>query len=161
LREPLARFVSNYYYDLHNGYTPARSLNAYMGSRQRAFTMDNYYCRILSGHDNNLVPVDEDQYRLAVQRLTYFDHCMDLHSGFATLSKELGWSTEVAHANAGSRQMRVMLSRFLKLKWGLLFLQLRYPRRPASSDFERTFRQTNHWDQALLKNISQLPKSGA
>jgi hypothetical protein len=156
LREPLARFVSNYYYDLHNGYTPARTLEEYVGSRQRAFTMDNYYCRILSGHGNQATAISQHEYSLARRRLADFDCCINLADGFTQLTEHLGWQPLTQHSNFGKTEARVFLSRLLRLRWHLLYLNLRYRRKSPPAAFVECFTKNNQWDIRLIEELASL-----
>ncbi len=152
LREPLARFKSNFLFDLHNGFTPARSLETYISSRQRTITMPNYYCRILSYKNNEPSMVIEKDYLLARENLNKFDFVMHLHDGMSKLIKFMKWNnTDTPHLNKTKQSYRTLISLLLHRKWKLLYLRIRFPNVTATDEFKADYYRSNHWDVELLK----------
>ena len=151
LRDPLSRYVSNFYYDLHNGYTQARSLEQFNNTRQRLFTMDNYYCRILSRSAPSKLNLSEDDFITAQKNLKLFDCVAIAGSNLAVLSERCGWSKAIGHTNRHRNDLTGLIGLFLRLKWRLLFLRVRYRRSPPSEVFKRKFLDSNHWDYRLFE----------
>lgn len=156
LREPLLRFVSNYFYDLYNGYTPARTLTAFRNSRQRIFTMDNYYCRILSRHGNNAAPLSQEHFERALLSLGKFDVVVLLAEGLAALNKRLGWRQPMQKSNENKLKLRILLSHLVRFRWQLIYLRLRYPKTQATDSFADQFKQLNQFDYQLFKELTLL-----
>jgi len=156
LRDPLERFVSNFYFDLHLGYTPARSLEAYMGSRRRTITMDNYYCRMLARIDNRESPVHEEDYRVALARLALFDHVAVLERGLAPLASAMSWQGHERVSNRHSFSWRQALGLVRRGRLDLLALRLRYPKRPPDGAFVERFARDHLWDTRLYQEAIQL-----
>ncbi|NND00315.1 MAG: hypothetical protein HKN85_09050, partial [Gammaproteobacteria bacterium] len=154
LREPLARFVSNFYFDLYHGFTSATSLESYIGSRDRTISMHNYYCRILSGHQNDPLPVDAAIFTTAQQALNKFDHCVRLQDGIEQLPVALDWKIKAPRSPAASFGIRQIVSYLLRGKWKLLYFRWRYPYRPADCAFAEKFANDNHWDYQLFKSLN-------
>ena len=157
VRDPLARFVSNFYYDLHNGYTTARSIQTYVNSSSRTFTMDNYYCRILAKLDNRNSTVTRREFETAKETLAKFDTVVSLEHGFEPMQKALGWTTFAQHENANVSNLTTLMQRIKGGRFKSAYLQLRYPKRNEkelySKQFESQFRSDNCWDYQLLKGL--------
>lgn len=155
MRNPIDRFVSNFYFDLYLGFTPARSPEAYVGSRNRTITMPNYYCRVLSGHNNSSSNISEEEYLLAKNALGKFDGVFLLEEGLSALSSMLGWSIERHHVNKTKFGLRHIAGLLKQRKFGLVLIWLRYRKKDVSRDFIKSWNSKNYWDLLLYENVSQ------
>lgn len=153
-RDPLSRLVSNFYYDLYNGYTDVNQIEDYVGARQRTFTMDNYYCRILARVDNRLQAVQEEDFLLAKQNLSHFDKVFSLEQGLGELSNRFDWKLGLVHVNSGGFDLRAQFGRLLRGQFSLALKQLRFPKQAVSGEFEVKFKDENRWDYHLLEGPS-------
>ncbi len=153
VRDPLTRFVSNFYYDLHNGYTPARSVESYVNTRARTFTMDNYYCRILAKIDNRIAPITEAEYLLAKANLAKFNIIASLETDIDQIAPALGWSSDIKHENANTLNTRTLLQRIKNRNLEAVYFQLRYRKKSPNHDFAAHYKSTNAWDYKLLEDF--------
>ncbi|MEE4280267.1 MAG: hypothetical protein V2I82_17510 [Halieaceae bacterium] len=154
LRHPLDRLVSNFYFDVHYGYTAARSLDAFVTSGDGAHSMFDYYTRILSRHGAASRPVDRPLYDSAVRALGSFHDCVILETGLEALSARLGWTqTSDAHCNRGSLNP-LRLYKILRCRdWRRLGRVLRWPRRHAPAEFVMRFQDESPWDLRLYAQL--------
>lgn len=155
MRNPVDRFVSNFYFDLYLGYTPARSLESYTGSRNRTITMPNYYCRVLSGHNNRSTDISKQEYLLAKDALGKFDGVFLLEKGLSGLGSLLGWSIEHHHVNKTKFGFRHIAGLLRQRKLGLILIWLRYRNKPVSRDLAKSLESKNYWDLVLYENVTQ------
>ena len=153
IRDPLSRFVSNFYYDLHNGYTRARLLEHYVNSRSRTITMDNYYCRILSRINNRKSPVTESDYLAALSNLRHFVVIEKLENGIQKIANYLDWQTEIEHRNINKLKLRSVVGRLRSGQIELAMLELLKPKKSPSTEFEKQFRDDNIWDFRLFDSL--------
>ena len=149
LRNPIDRFVSNFYYDLYNEFTMAKKINEYINSSKSAFTMFNYYTRVLSKHDNNPQNINEDFFYKAKDRLDQFDCCLILEDGFSELKNVLKWDITPVHSNRSTLTMKEIIA---NRKWKSLYYQWRYPKQKISTDFVDYFTRKNFWDMQLYND---------
>jgi hypothetical protein len=154
LRDPLDRFVSNYYFDLYAGYTRARDLRSFMDSRPRDFVMPDYYCRVLARCNMHPGPVDVDQEARARAALSRFDCVLLLGRGFDHLHDAFGWKNLSLHENRGGYTFREALGRIRRGKPGLVALRFLQPKRNADEDFVRWFAERNAADFRLFDAVS-------
>ncbi len=153
LRDPLDRFVSNFYFDLYYGFTLARKLEDYVATRGRSFTMFNYYCRVLSGHNNSPHDVNDAIFARAKDALSKFDICIILQEGFIALVKGLGWKVNQLQSNSLNFSFRHALSLIARGEMRLLLYRLLYPRNKPEDGFVKYFKSGNLWDQNLYNVI--------
>lgn len=149
IRDPLSRYVSNFYFDLYNGFTPARSLPDYENTRRRTITMFDYYTRMLSQQYNCEARMTQADQKKAMRALQHFDFCIYLDEGLDKLRLNLGWKLEAVEANKNDLSLRQAISLVVRLKWKLLWLRLCYKRGPASVEFEKYFKENNQADIQL------------
>lgn len=156
IRKPLNRFVSNFYYDLYNGYTPAKTLEEYIGSRNRSITMSNYYCRMLSGVNNSPTEITEETFKYCLNILQMFDLCLILENGFNDLKlmKE-DWNISISHTNKTKLGVKGFLALIKNSKFKQLFYRLRYPINNPSSEFIELWSQQNIFDLNLYSEIQK------
>ena len=156
LRSPLNRYVSNFYFDLHNGFTPARSLKNYEATRGRTITMFNYFCRILSNHQNALQEVSQEQYEFALEQLEKFDVCVCLEEGLMSLSIALGWKEQSLHSNRMKFNFKQLVKLVFRGKLKLAYLRLKYPKELPKKEFQDYFNTQNEWDLKLYEGIKKI-----
>lgn len=157
IRSPLDRYISNYYFDIYNGFTAARSLTEYTGSRNRTITMFNYYTRVLSGHDNASADVDAMVFKRALYALELIDCCVVLEKGFSRLVAYLGWSESELHLNKTSASIRNVMSMIVHGRFRKLWNRVLFRRKKIPKDFTDQFRKLNKWDYEIY-NIVNIDK---
>lgn len=152
IREPLNRFISNYYYDLYNGFTPARTLSSYVNSRRRTITMPNYYCRMLSGINNKSKIIDDFTFETSLKILSKFDMCLILEQGFDQLNLKLDyWQVYNHKENKTQLGIRELLSLLRQGKLDLCFRRFLYPRKNPDSAFVESWKLDNSYDLLLYR----------
>lgn len=159
IRDPIERYISNFYYDLYNGYTLARSLYEYESSRERTITMFNYYCRVLSNHQNHLSKVMSGDFDIARSTLEKFDICIFLEDGFTKLGDALSWKMDSLHSNQMSSDLKTLLSLVRRGEFQLAYFRLRYPRKKPTNEFSRHFISENTWDLKLYVQALEVHKA--
>jgi len=159
LRDPLERFVSNFYYALYNGYTPARSLYEYEATRGRTFTMFNYYCRVLTNHQSKSSEITASGYNDARSKLDRFNVCIILEYGFSKLQESLSWKIENLRSNKESSGLRNLLKLVLRGKLPLAYLRLKHPKSKPTDEFVQYFGSKNTWDLKLYNQILETNKA--
>ena len=153
IRRPIDRFVSNYYFDLHNGFTRAKSLYEYESSRGRTITMFNYYCRVLSGYQNSVGDIDRNLFCNVRQTIHKFDCCILLERGLFELKKCLSWEINELQCNKHDQSLRSLASLLLRGRIMLAYLRLMYPKKSPHDDFVQYFDKGNKWDLRLYDEI--------
>jgi len=167
IRDPLDRFLSEFYYSLYRGHGDTRSFEAFVNSKQTFSTftnsMFNYYCRIFSRYNDNPEPIDQEQFELAKSALSLFHCCAVLKENdpFADISKVLGWTENVIHVNHNAMDFILLLKLIAKGKIHQLWRRLIQPRKEPNEDFLRFFKEMNQWDYKLYReakiNVSYQP----
>jgi hypothetical protein len=154
VRRPLDRLVANFFFDVHYGYTPARTLDAYVGSGAGAFVMFDYYTRILSRRDDDPRPLDRQAFERVMQALARFDHCAVLERGLTDLATALDWfRVDAVHANR-SRPTRRRWRRLLRERaWREAARLLRWPQRAPPAAFVARFHAESPWDMLLYEHV--------
>ncbi|MBF2033961.1 MAG: sulfotransferase family 2 domain-containing protein [Leptolyngbyaceae cyanobacterium T60_A2020_046] len=164
LRDPLRRFVSNFYYDLYYGSTQARDLASYVGSKGE-FSMFNYYCRILAQHNRAALEVSAEEFQAAQRVLEQFDCTVILENGFESLGNALGWArVENIKINSVSRfDFRQIhhVSRKRRKRWRAVLARLTRPKKKPDPAFIEYFNQHNAWDIKLYTEVKQRAALGA
>lgn len=160
LRHPLDRYVSNFYFDLYLGFTPARNLASYVGSRKRTITMFNYYCRVLSGHDNKGAEITEKEYTVARNNLSKFDCVIAVEGGLHTLEYGLGWHVPDLQSNKSHFGLRYVASLLKRGRIRLALIRIFHPRKSVPTEFLKTFEPGNHWDYSLYHGVIHGPVQG-
>lgn len=139
LRNPILRLTSNFYFDLYLGYTPARNIESYVGSRNRTITMFNYYSRVLSRLDNDSADVSESDFEAAIENLSKFDCVFALEDGFNTLAVALDWELYEIHSNESRFGIRHILGLLRRGRVSLAFLRILQPKRKPDPVFVQFF----------------------
>ncbi|MFC1542420.1 sulfotransferase family 2 domain-containing protein [Pseudomonadota bacterium] len=156
LRDPLERFMSNYYYGFYLGYTDCPSPESYANSEKTfwgTYTRSNYYCRIFSRCHHETKVIGLCQFELAKTNLAYFDYCV-LISGkesFKHLKSAFGWKGDGTHANRTNLDAMTLSRHILTGKFHLLWRRFAYPKKPPGSEFVNHFSEKNVWDYKLMK----------
>jgi len=154
IREPLSRFVSNWYFDLYHGETDAITLVDYMNScvgEYGAYTMSNYYCRILSRHDNSAYEINEEMFSLARNTISKFDCCVILEKGFASLTNILKWDNIELHARKSNYSLYKIVSFIVRGKFKLLIRRVKYPKKKPAREVVDLFSKNNLFDIRLYE----------
>lgn len=159
LRNPLDRYVSNFYYDLYNGYTPARTLFEYESSRNRAITTFNYYCRVLLNINESSTKIGSKEFDTAASTLEKFDVCISLEEGFSRLSSALSWTHNNMHSNRVSTNFITIVKLLARAKLKLAYFRLKYPKTKPSKDFIEYFDAVNVWDLKLYNQVVKTNES--
>ncbi|MEB3212914.1 MAG: hypothetical protein VKL39_16290 [Leptolyngbyaceae bacterium] len=158
LRDPLKRFLSNFYFDYWSGYTNYGDIENYINS-DGCFTMFDYYCRILSGHHDKSEPLDHSQFEVAKSNLSYFDHIMVLEDkeAFSKLQNFLNWDIKLdnLHQNKSNQFNRRVLKLILSGRVDLMWRRLSHLRRKPTQEFLHVFQQGNKWDIRLYELSKQ------
>ncbi len=158
LRDPLARYVSNFYFDLHHGFTPARNLRQYKDTRERTITMFNYYCRILSHIDNDPIPINKNHYERAQTAVKLFYHCAILEYGLKSLADSLDWQYSEFHSNSSGFRWRQIIGNLIRGRFNLVWLQIIRQKKSADPQFARYFKINNQFDYQLYENLVDMQK---
>lgn len=159
MRDPLARFMSNFYYAYYGGATACDSPAAYADSVDSIwgiYTRSNYYCRIFSRHHERPEPVGQQQFEQARRNLALFDCCALLkeQDAFSRIKAVAGWSAEYVHVNRTGMSISLLLKHLAKGNFGLLWRHITHPRKDASNAFAARFAQENRWDYRLLSECA-------
>ncbi|MEM9219985.1 MAG: hypothetical protein AAGD25_37365 [Cyanobacteria bacterium P01_F01_bin.150] len=154
LRDPLERFVSNFYFDYWSGYTNHSSFQEYLNS-DGCFTMFNYYCRILSGHNIQRQPMTLGQFQEAKKALSCFHHIVTLgeKDAFQNLQAFLGWTTALDNQrqNKSNHLNRRVIKLILKGRIDLIWRRFTHRKQLPNSVFLYVFQQENQWDLQLYE----------
>jgi hypothetical protein len=156
LRRPLDRLLSNFYFDIHYGYTTARTLDAYLASGDGVHTMHDYYTRILSRYGDDPRAVDRVFFGQALKSLGCFHHCALLETGLDGLTAALGWSKPLdRYRNRGSLHPARLRGILRRREWKHLWRLLRWPRRRPSAAFVARFEAQSAWDLRLYAHLER------
>ncbi len=150
LRDPLTRFVSNFYFDLYHGFARANSLETFVNSRQNS-TMYNYYCRVFANVSDDLRVIGEAEFATARTALHAFDHVavLETPNSVSGICRTLGWTYSPMRAHPARPAARTMVSAILKGKFRLLWRRIARPYRQPGIDFSARFREENRFDYRL------------
>jgi hypothetical protein len=154
LRDPVKRFISNYYYAFYRGTTDCKTPYEYVNS-YATFTMPEYYCRTFSRLGSSDEPVTREHYDKALAALNNFD-CVVLlekENPFQELLCRLGWSNKLIHANLTKMPLINALKYILRGKAHLLLRRITNPRKNDDPQFKRFFEDLNEFDLKLYKHF--------
>ncbi|MDB9823132.1 hypothetical protein OAC89_05470 [Deltaproteobacteria bacterium] len=156
LREPLARFMSHYYYALYRGSTDVSSPEEFVNSIYIS-TMANYYCRIFSGFNDNPKPIEERQYEIALSTLRSFDCFVVLENNnpFSELYNLLAWEKKDVKANQTRLDIISAVRLLAKGKLRLLLRHITHPFKRPNEEFTELFKEKNFWDYRLYKTLKE------
>jgi hypothetical protein len=162
LRDPLERFISNFNFDFWSGYTHCKSIEEYVNS-SGSFTMFNYYCRILSQHNENPKPITIREFQEAKFLLSLFDYLVILEKQdtFWGLNEFLGWEEKVMRQKQNQLKKRKLVKFFKRKKFALDWKQLTNHQIKPDQNFLKKFREFNEFDNqiyldAKTKNLLNL-----
>ena len=156
LRDPLERFISNYYYGFYLGYSDCLSPESYANSDRTfwgVYTRSNYYCRIFSRCHHEVSRIGLSQFEQAKINLSYFDYCV-LISGresFEHVKSAFGWEGGGTHANRTNLGVIALSKHLLTGKFRLLWRRFAYPKKKPSNEFIDHFKDENAWDYGLME----------
>jgi hypothetical protein len=167
LRDPLQRYMSEFYYALYRGRTSHRSPEDFVNTKKAhsllTQSMFNYYCRIFSRYNDNPDPVGQEQHELASSALSLFDSCSILEEkdAFSGIRQLLGWLDIAPHANRTELDFLTISRLLVEGRIHQLMRYLVYPRREPSDDFRCQFLEQNHWDYQLYDHAKMLSGSSS
>lgn len=163
LREPLERFVSNFYFDYWSGYTNHSSFQGYLNS-DGCFTMFNYYCRILSGHNTQHQPMTSGQFQEAKAALSHFHHIVALgeKDAFQNLQTCLEWTRDLDNQqqNKSNHLNRRVIKLILKGRIDLIWRRLTHRKQAPNPTFLHLFQEENQWDLGLYEFAKDYTAAG-
>ena len=157
-RDPLKRLVSNFYFDLYGSFTQSTKLENYVNSKNLTYTMDNYYCRILSRYDAGINEIDEVLYQKAKINLSKFDCCVTVENGFDGLCKYLKWSCPPLKKNESKSGIRTYMRLLLGGQFKSIFLRVAFQKRSPSADFREAYVKNNVFDYKIFNECSNNNK---
>lgn len=161
IRQPYSRFISNFRYDLHYGFTTAASMADYLdegcnvpetGAHYKTRSMSDYYCRMLSSRYNLGSQLDEPWFERARQTLRMFDLVDIVERGLVRFEELLGVSS-IPQANTGKYDFKHLLRVTSIGRVDLAWRAIRH-RLMSEQDFESRFIEKNQWDCKLYEFAS-------
>lgn len=157
IREPLERFISDFYFAFFFGYTQHKTLDNYINSDGTS-TMFNYYCRIFSRQCDNVRMVNTDSFKLALSNLSLFDCCeiLEKNMAFSKLIKLLGWKEKKIIANQSKMNINLATKYLAKGKINLLFRRIVLPKKYPDNGFKNYFKKSNRWDYKLYNEAKKF-----
>jgi hypothetical protein len=189
IREPLARFMSNFSYDLYKGFTKKRNLNDYINSSD--VSMFEYYTMVFSRNyihkGMEKIEFNREHYEEAKKNLSLFDHIVVLENRehMKALMETMGWtmkpskdepekvpisvrfiSTILGWKNDPNKKKTTGKNPYLAvemLKRGRIFLFFKYLRHPKimpDEEFRIKFVVHNKYDIELYQDSKKLTKFG-
>ena len=110
--------------------------------------MFNYYCRILSQHNENPEPITTNEFEKAKLSLSLFNYWVILEDQktFWGLNQFLGWKEQGMRQNQAQLKIRRILKSIKKGKFTLK--QKQYKEKP-NPQFVQIFREFNKFDYQL------------
>ncbi|MEO1636003.1 MAG: hypothetical protein AAFS04_13080 [Cyanobacteria bacterium J06631_9] len=152
LRDPLKRFLSNFYFDYWHGYDNVSSPQAFMNVSK--FSQSDFYCKFLSRTEQAYKEkIGEEAFHTAKTNLLLFDHVVILESTHALhgLCNSLGWTEglELSQKNKTHRWDRSFVRSVLNGRFDLAFRRFSHPKRKPSDEFHAFFQQNNRFDIEL------------
>lgn len=154
LRDPSKRFLSNFYYDVRRGYTHCKSIDEYVNSGG-SFTMFNYYCRILTQHNENPELITTSKFEEAKSLLSFFDYLVILENQetFCKLNQFLGWNEQAKRQNELKLRIRRIFQSIKSRKHTFNRQQsLDYKEKP-NQKFLEVFHKLNKFDNQLYLSV--------
>jgi hypothetical protein len=160
LRDPLERFLSDFYYALHNGFSHSRT-HVWDAVGTTFYKSPNYYCRLFSRmawYEPGVVPeedVTERHFLLARANLEKF-HCAFMLEGdpdFSMLRRCLGWRGPIVHANRMDHRVRRLMRSLRFGQYRSAWRQVRYGSRRLPPGFVDWFATVYRWDRALVEAV--------
>jgi hypothetical protein len=162
VREPLKRFVSDYYYSYYRGSHDHDSLESHLKQMSESFKND-YYCRMLGRQQNSGV-LEKQALESSKEILCLFDHVcvLEKQDSLKELYNYLGWDPELAQlANKTGFKTNRAIRYFFKGKSYLTKRHKTHPQVEPTEEFKAKFNAQNVWDvqlyQWLWNNESRVP----
>lgn len=152
VRDPLARYISNFDFDRYFDFNNARRLADYAQGSTRAMCRPNYYCNTLLGRHESPRPLTEADLQEAQRRLALFD--LVIHLGekcaFARLDT-IGWHITEMQANSMKPDLRNAFGAWRNPP--LVLRRLFFRKTKVTDAFREHFEKDNWADQALLQSV--------
>lgn len=160
LRDPWARIVSNYNYDMLNAYETLMPFPEYYFHHSLSFRQPEYYCRtLMRGLGQSKARDTDELLDRAFENLSHVDYAADIKVPMALegLCSALGWNFEKISANKKPSALRGFLLRARRGDLGYLYRRWRLSQENwANIDaFASTFRAANVADFALMERLHQ------
>ncbi|NEQ44214.1 MAG: sulfotransferase family 2 domain-containing protein [Leptolyngbya sp. SIOISBB] len=154
LRNPLKRFLSNFYFDYWHGYDDISKPENFLGASK--FSQTDFYCKFLSQSEQSYKErIDEHHFALAKTNLSLFDYVAVLESdnSIDKLRNFLNWTEELEslQQNKTSRWDRSMIRLLLNGHFDLAFRRISHPRRQPTPEFCDFFMKNNPLDIQLYE----------
>jgi len=153
LRDPLRRYLSEFYYAVYRGRTERRSPEDFVNSKgtHSIFTqsMFNYYCRIFSRYNDSPEPIGQEQFELATSALSLLTYraILEDKDSCTALYNMLGWTKSEAHANRTELSLFTLSRLLIEGRIHQLWRHLTIPRKVPDEAFVRLFKEQNQWDR--------------
>ena len=163
IRDPYARFISNYVFDYRLGYTDHNNVRNYVGSK-RSFSYFNYYTHTLAKLADRVRTASESDFRKARGMLECFDQVqiVGTRGWLIRLCNSLGWDSLNVKANRRRPAAVEIVSNLLCGRPQLAKRVYRSTRLTIDKSFKREFIGGNGWDYKLFNlatKISREPTS--
>jgi hypothetical protein len=125
IREPLERFVSDFYFAFYWGGTQHRTVEQYVNFNGTP-TMSNYYCRIFSRKNDSVKLITLDYFKLAKFNLSLFDCCeiVEKNNLFSKIIKLFDWKEKKMIANQSKMTLPLAIRLLSKGKINLLLRRI-------------------------------------
>ena len=160
LRDPLKRFVSEFYYSFYRGLHDHESFEVHLEDQLKTFK-NEYYCRILS-QKQGVGALEAADLARSKEILSAFDFVcvLEKETSLNALYTALGWPLEKArHTNKTGFSRKRAFRFFFKGKRHLTKRHRTHPQVPPDQIFSDRFEQHNSLDRQLYQwawQISQL-----
>lgn len=149
LRCPYDRFLSNFFFDVYQGYAVPHDIHTYATHHSSWIKGDNYYVRLLSGNVDAEKRVTREDLCKATEMLRGMMVFVLEENGLSSLCQHLGWKTQDVKVNTTRVSVRNVMRMVWNARFGRLFRMIRYRRSMVAPEVEMWFAERNRWDIEL------------